>query len=143
MSPADRMPVASWYSNGWNKAAGGLATVVTSQSARLRAFAAGAPPNPEPMSRRVGVGRPDWPWAFLRRAAGPLQVIVPSVASRTYGSAHSCRRHILSRLPPLGIERSRGAWDYAFSVDDAVETVPELEWVACANELNAAYAADG
>lgn len=33
--------------------------------------------------------------------------------------------------------------DYAFSIDDAVEQVSGLEWVASANELNAAYAADG
>ena len=35
------------------------------------------------------------------------------------------------------------AGDYAFSVNDAVEVVDGLDWVACANELNAAYAADG
>lgn len=52
--------------------------------------------------------------------------------------------YTLSRLAALGIEKVFGVpGDYAFSVDDAVETVPELEWVACANELNAAYAADG
>lgn len=33
--------------------------------------------------------------------------------------------------------------DYAFSIDDAAERVPVLSWVGCANELNAAYAADG
>ncbi len=52
--------------------------------------------------------------------------------------------YTLSRLAALGIDKVFGVpGDYAFSVDDAVETVPELEWVACANELNAAYAADG
>ncbi|WP_246833793.1 alpha-keto acid decarboxylase family protein [Synechococcus sp. CB0101] len=30
-----------------------------------------------------------------------------------------------------------------FAIDDAAEQVPGLSWVACANELNAAYAADG
>jgi len=33
--------------------------------------------------------------------------------------------------------------DYSFPFDDAIEQCPELEWVVCANELNAAYAADG
>lgn len=52
--------------------------------------------------------------------------------------------YTLARLAALGIDRVFGVpGDYAFSVDDAVETVPDLEWVACANELNAAYAADG
>jgi len=52
--------------------------------------------------------------------------------------------YTLSRLAALGIDRVFGVpGDYAFSVDDAVETVSGLDWVACANELNAAYAADG
>jgi len=52
--------------------------------------------------------------------------------------------YALSRLTALGIDRVFGVpGDYAFSIDDAVENVPELQWVGCANELNAAYAADG
>lgn len=52
--------------------------------------------------------------------------------------------YVLTRLASLGIDRVFGVpGDYAFSVDDAVEKVPGLDWVACANELNAAYAADG
>jgi hypothetical protein len=48
------------------------------------------------------------------------------------------------RLAALGIDKVFGVpGDYAFSVNDAVETIGGLEWVACANELNAAYAADG
>jgi indolepyruvate decarboxylase len=44
----------------------------------------------------------------------------------------------------LGIDRIFGVpGDYAFAIDDAAELVPGLSWVACANELNAAYAADG
>ena len=53
-------------------------------------------------------------------------------------------QYTLSRLAQLGIDRIFGVpGDYAFSIDDAAEEVPGLSWVACANELNAAYAADG
>ena len=52
--------------------------------------------------------------------------------------------YVLTRLTSLGIDRVFGVpGDYAFSIDDAVERVSGLQWVACANELNAAYAADG
>lgn len=52
--------------------------------------------------------------------------------------------YTLQRLAALGIDRVFGVpGDYAFSVNDAVEVVDGLDWVACANELNAAYAADG
>ena len=53
-------------------------------------------------------------------------------------------QYTLTRLAALGIDKVFGVpGDYAFSVDNAVETVDGLGWVACANELNAAYAADG
>jgi hypothetical protein len=53
-------------------------------------------------------------------------------------------RYTLARLAQLGIDRIFGVpGDYAFSINDAAEEVPGLSWVACANELNAAYAADG
>jgi indolepyruvate decarboxylase len=53
-------------------------------------------------------------------------------------------QYALGRLSQLGIDRIFGVpGDYAFSIDDAAEQVPGLSWVACANELNAAYAADG
>ncbi|MCA0302711.1 MAG: alpha-keto acid decarboxylase family protein [Proteobacteria bacterium] len=53
-------------------------------------------------------------------------------------------QYALSRLAQLGIDRVFGVpGDYAFAIDDAAEKVPGLSWVACANELNAAYAADG
>ena len=49
-----------------------------------------------------------------------------------------------ARLAQLGIDRVFGVpGDYAFSIDDAVEQCPDLAWVGSANELNAAYAADG
>ena len=52
--------------------------------------------------------------------------------------------YTLARLAALGIEKVFGVpGDYAFSVNDAVEVVDGLDWVGCANELNAAYAADG
>ncbi len=52
--------------------------------------------------------------------------------------------YTLQRLAALGIDRVFGVpGDYAFTVNDAVEVIDGLEWVACANELNAAYAADG
>jgi len=52
--------------------------------------------------------------------------------------------YVLTRLGQLGIDRVFGVpGDYAFSIDDGVEDVPGLQWVGCANELNAAYAADG
>jgi indolepyruvate decarboxylase len=53
-------------------------------------------------------------------------------------------QYALARLAQLGIDRVFGVpGDYAFSIDDAAEQVPGLGWVACANELNASYAADG
>lgn len=52
--------------------------------------------------------------------------------------------YVLHRLSQLGIDKVFGVpGDYAFSIDDAVEKVPGLDWVVNANELNAAYAADG
>jgi indolepyruvate decarboxylase len=53
-------------------------------------------------------------------------------------------QYTLSRLSQLGIDRIFGVpGDYVFAVNDAAEQVPGLKWVACANELNASYAADG
>ena len=53
-------------------------------------------------------------------------------------------QYTLQRLAQLGIDRIFGVpGDYAFAIDDAAEHVDGLSWVACANELNAAYAADG
>jgi indolepyruvate decarboxylase len=58
--------------------------------------------------------------------------------------APTVAEYALARLASLGIDRVFGVpGDYAFSIDDAVERVPGLRWVGCANELNAAYAADG
>jgi len=52
--------------------------------------------------------------------------------------------YVINRLADLGIDRVFGVpGDYAFPFDDAIEKCDRLEWIACANELNAAYAADG
>jgi indolepyruvate decarboxylase len=53
-------------------------------------------------------------------------------------------QYALTLLSQLGIDRIFGVpGDYAFAINDAAEQVPGLEWVVSANELNAAYAADG
>jgi indolepyruvate decarboxylase len=53
-------------------------------------------------------------------------------------------QYVLSRLHQLGITDIFGvAGDYAFPIDDAIDEDPNLRWIGCSNELNAAYAADG
>jgi indolepyruvate decarboxylase len=53
-------------------------------------------------------------------------------------------QHVLSRLRDIGITDVFGVpGDYAFPVNDAVCNDPQMRWVGCSNELNAAYAADG
>ena len=52
--------------------------------------------------------------------------------------------YIVHRLAQEGIDRCFGvAGDYAFPLCDAVDRSPEVQYIGCANELNAAYAADG
>jgi len=52
--------------------------------------------------------------------------------------------YVIDQLAGLGLDRVFGVpGDYSFPIDDAIEECPKLEWVVCANELNAAYAADG
>ena len=52
--------------------------------------------------------------------------------------------YIVHRLAREGINHCFGvAGDYAFPLCDAVDRSSEVEWIGCANELNAAYAADG
>ncbi|CAN1541317.1 COG3961 Pyruvate decarboxylase and related thiamine pyrophosphate-requiring enzymes [Burkholderiaceae bacterium] len=59
-------------------------------------------------------------------------------------SAPTLAEYVLNRLADLGIDRVFGVpGDYAFPFDDAIEASERLQWIVCANELNAAYAADG
>ena len=52
--------------------------------------------------------------------------------------------YVINRLADLGVDRVFGVpGDYSFPFDDAIEANKRLDWVVCANELNAAYAADG
>ncbi|MBS7543260.1 alpha-keto acid decarboxylase family protein [Ancylobacter oerskovii] len=53
-------------------------------------------------------------------------------------------QHVLTRLHEIGISDVFGVpGDFAFPVNDAICQQPGMRWVGCANELNAAYAADG
>lgn len=52
--------------------------------------------------------------------------------------------YVIARLAALGIDRVFGVpGDFSFPFDDAIESSREVKWIVCANELNAAYAADG
>lgn len=52
--------------------------------------------------------------------------------------------YLLDRLAELGVGSVFGVpGDYTLSLLDHVVAHPVLEWVGCANELNAGYAADG
>ncbi len=62
-----------------------------------------------------------------------MSSIIPTVAE-----------YVVNRLADLGIDRVFGVpGDYAFPFADTIEECERLEWISCANELNAAYAADG
>ncbi|WP_213739866.1 thiamine pyrophosphate-binding protein [Bradyrhizobium sp. dw_411] len=53
-------------------------------------------------------------------------------------------QHVLSRLHDIGITDVFGVpGDYSFPVNDAICNDPDIRWIGCCNELNAAYAADG
>src|SRR5262249_19694920 len=75
--PSDRIPVAHWYSKGWNRWCSARSSRVTSTGARRSARAANRPAKPPPMitTRR----RPSW--SFMARPT--------SCSARTCGSA--CR----------------------------------------------------
>jgi indolepyruvate decarboxylase len=58
--------------------------------------------------------------------------------------ATSVADYIVERLAAEGISHCFGvAGDYLFPICDAVDSSTKVKWVGCANELNAAYAADG
>ena len=53
-------------------------------------------------------------------------------------------QHVLSRLRDIGISEVFGVpGDFSFPINDAICLDPEMRWIGCCNELNAAYAADG
>ena len=53
-------------------------------------------------------------------------------------------QYVLSRLREIGIADVFGVpGDYSFPVTDAICNDPNMRWIGCCNELNAAYAADG
>jgi indolepyruvate decarboxylase len=52
--------------------------------------------------------------------------------------------YVLSRLKDVGVPDVFGVpGDFAFPVNDAICLDPQMRWIGCCNELNAAYAADG
>jgi len=52
--------------------------------------------------------------------------------------------YVLSQLRGIGVTDVFGVpGDFAFPVNDAICMDPEMRWIGCCNELNAAYAADG
>ena len=58
--------------------------------------------------------------------------------------ASSVAEYIVERLAAEGISHCFGvAGDYVFPICDAVDSSAKVKWIGCANELNAAYAADG
>lgn len=62
-----------------------------------------------------------------------LKIPLPTVAD-----------YIIARLAKIGINECFGVpGDFSFILDNAVENNPDMQWIGCANELNAAYAADG
>jgi hypothetical protein len=59
-------------------------------------------------------------------------------------SAPTVAQYVVARLAALGVRHVFGVpGDYAFRFNDAIEENPDLTWAGNANELNAAYAADG
>ena len=53
-------------------------------------------------------------------------------------------QYVLSRLRQIGVADVFGVpGDFSFPVNDAICLHPDMRWIGCCNELNAAYAADG
>jgi len=53
-------------------------------------------------------------------------------------------QYVLGRLKDLGVGHAFGVpGDFVYDVCDGIEDDPGVQWIGCANELNAAYAADG
>src|SRR5580700_7895873 len=52
--------------------------------------------------------------------------------------------YIVQRIVDEGVAHCFGvAGDYLFPMCNAIESSQKVKWIGCANELNAAYAADG
>src|SRR5262249_28219341 len=74
--PSDRIPVAHWYSNGWNRWCSARSSRVTSTGARRSARAANRPAKPPPMittRRRLS-------WSFMARPTS-CSVLTPGGAA--------------------------------------------------------------
>ena len=68
-----------------------------------------------------------------------VRVASPSVTSGAYTVAD----YLLDRLAELGVDHAFGVpGDYNLAFLDHVSAHPSVDWVGCANELNAGYAAD-
>src|ERR1700724_2280029 len=87
---------------------------------------------------------PKWPW----RLDSLLMKTFTSVKTNEKGmmttKATTVIEYIVQRIADEGVEHCFGVpGDYAFPVGDAVDSNPNIKWIGCSNELNAAYAADG
>src|SRR5271169_5069740 len=52
--------------------------------------------------------------------------------------------YIVQRIADEGVAHCFGvAGDYLFPMCNAIESSQKIKWIGCANEVNAAYAADG
>ncbi|ODV90859.1 hypothetical protein CANCADRAFT_112006 [Tortispora caseinolytica NRRL Y-17796] len=62
----------------------------------------------------------------------------------THDSQVTVGQYLFSRLKDIGVRHVFGVpGDFQLQLLDFIYTVPEMVWVGCCNELNAAYAADG
>jgi indolepyruvate decarboxylase len=92
------------------------------------------------------LGNPRGPRLFLDGFSGysPEVTTKRKPAQPTNGGRETVVGHVLSRLRDIGISDIFGvAGDFSFPVLDAIARRPDMRWVGCCNELNAAYAADG
>ena len=77
-------------------------------------------------------------------SAGMSGVGLASEKFALQGDQPTVVQYVVRRFEALGVGHIFGVpGDYSFPIDDAFEASPTIQWVGCANELNAAYAADG
>src|SRR4051812_48877439 len=73
-----------------------------------------------------------------------MKMATRSVVQPSALSQPTVADYIIRRLAREGITDCFGvAGDFAFKLDDAVASSEAIRWIGCANELDAAYAADG